>query len=96
MTRPVWVIWESPAVRAMPKSVIFAVPSSATRMLPGLTSRCVVPRSWAATRPSATWAPIAAAATGSTRPSAAITSERLREGTYSMTSQMPCSVSTVS
>ena len=34
-------------ILAMPKSVIFAVPSAAIMMLAGLTSRCTMPLPWA-------------------------------------------------
>ena len=39
---------------AMPKSMILTVPSSSTRMLPGLTSRWMTPWEWAYSRPRAT------------------------------------------
>ncbi len=85
---PDWVIFSWPMVRAIPKSEIFARSPSATRMLPGLTSRWTVPSSWAAARPSATWAPIQAARAGDIGPSWATISLRVRPGTYSITSQM--------
>jgi hypothetical protein len=36
-----------PAMRAMPKSLTFAVPPAVTRMLLGLTSRWITPRACA-------------------------------------------------
>ena len=48
MTMPDRVTGTASAALAMPKSVSFTMPSVRTRMLPGLTSRCTKPRSWAA------------------------------------------------
>ncbi len=51
----------------MPKSLIRAVPFSAIRTLPGLTSRWTIPSRWAAASAEATWAPIrATSSNGST------------------------------
>ncbi|SLH65235.1 Uncharacterised protein [Mycobacteroides abscessus subsp. abscessus] len=90
----------SPAPREMPKSLSLAKPTrgprSATRMLPGLMSRCTMPTACAAASASATWAPIwATSSTGSvsTRPSARAT---LREGRCSITSQGSPASSTTS
>ena len=47
-TRPVEVKVASPRAWEMPKSLISALPSSAIKMLPGLTSRCTIPTAWAA------------------------------------------------
>ena len=88
VTIPDWVSVASPWVRAMPKSEILARSSSVTRMFPGLTSRCTVPRACAAASPSATWAPIHAARSGGSGPSAATICDSVRPGTYSITSQM--------
>ena len=52
---------------AMPKSVSVTVPSRATRMLAGFTSRCTIPRAWACARASHT-AAIARTACSSSRP----------------------------
>ncbi len=96
MNRPVWVSAGSPAVRAMPKSLIFATPSSRTSTLPGLTSRWVMPAAWAEASPSATWAPIAATRSGGSAPSSRIRSDSDRDGTFSITIQMCRSSSTTS
>ncbi len=57
---PVWVSRESPSIDfAMPKSMILTVPSSRTRTLAGLMSRCTMPREWAKSRPAQTWSRIA-------------------------------------
>ena len=61
-TPPVWVIPLSPESRATPRSVTRACPSSSTRMLAGLMSRWITPRSCACARASSTSAAISAAA----------------------------------
>jgi hypothetical protein len=43
ITWPVRVSGTLPADHAMPKSVIFTLPSGRTRMLPGFTSRWTMP-----------------------------------------------------
>ncbi len=96
MNRPDWVRAGSPAVRAMPKSLILATPSSRTSTLPGFTSRWVIPAAWAEARPSATWAPMAATRSAGSGPSSRIRSDRDREGTFSITIQMWPSSSTTS
>ena len=51
----------------MPKSVSFTLPSGATRMLEGFTSRWTIPAVCAAARASATWARIGATWSGRQR-----------------------------
>jgi hypothetical protein len=54
----------------MPKSASLAVPLLEIMTLPGLTSRCTIPATWAASSALATWAPISATrSTGSGPPS---------------------------
>ena len=65
MTWPVWVSATASAARAIPKSVIFTTRSGVTSRLAGLTSRCTIPRAWAAARPSAACAARSAAVSGS-------------------------------
>ncbi len=48
MTMPDRVTGAASTAFAMPKSVIFTLPDGVTMMLPGFTSRCTRPRSWAA------------------------------------------------
>ena len=69
----------------MPKSVIFTVPLSARRMLPGLMSRCAMPTACAAAMASATCAPISAASAGGSVPRSSSTAERLLDGRNSIT-----------
>src|SRR6266540_4216148 len=70
----------------MPKSVIFAVPLSLSRTLPGLTSRCTTPTRCASARASASWAPIPEARAGSSGPLARTVSVSVWDRTYSITS----------
>ncbi|UWE10634.1 hypothetical protein NYE86_19240 [Actinacidiphila bryophytorum] len=74
--------------REMPKSASLAMPSSVTRMFSGVTSPCTTPLAWAVASASAICQPIAAACSGLSGPSSATMAARLREGTYSMTSQL--------
>ena len=64
MTWPVWVSATASAARAIPKSVIFTVPSGVTSRLAGFTSRCTMPSACAALIPSAAWASSSAAGSG--------------------------------
>jgi hypothetical protein len=52
-TWPVSVSWSSSARRAMPKSASASRLRSSSSMLPGFTSRCTTPASWAASRAEA-------------------------------------------
>ena len=83
---PVLVTCTSPWAREMPKSVIFTVPLSPSRMLPGLMSRCTTPAECAAPSAAATCAPIRATSRGGSGPCSFIIAARLVEGRYSMTS----------
>ncbi len=66
VTMPVRVSDASPSTVAMPKSMSTARPSSDSRMLLGLTSRCRMPAAWAARRADSTCRPtLAASRTGS-------------------------------
>ncbi len=96
MTMPLRVSWPWSCARAIPKSLIFATWSAVTRMLPGFTSRWMVPAAWVAASASAICAPIPTAASGDSGPSWAIICASVRDATYSMTSQMWSSSSTTS
>src|SRR3954467_13177028 len=65
-------------------------------MLPGLTSRWMVPTAWAALRPSATWAAMTTAVSGVSGPSWLMICNSVRDATYSITSQIWSSSSTTS
>ena len=92
---PVCVSRSSKAGCAMPKSLIFATSPSATRMLAGLTSRWMIPAACAAARAAATWAPILATLSTGSGP-LRISSARVWDGRYSMTSHGVPSCSTTS
>ena len=70
-TIPVEVSVTSPAACEMPKSVSLAEPSSVISTLPGLTSRCTMPTSWAACKAAARSAPIRPTSRGRQRPAVA-------------------------
>ena len=89
VSRSSWAGW------AMPKSLILARSSSATRMLAGLTSRWMIPAACAAARAAATWAPILATRSAGSGPWP-ISSDRVRDWKYSMTNQGTPSCSTTS
>ncbi|PRX44525.1 hypothetical protein B0I33_11133 [Prauserella shujinwangii] len=92
---PARVTDTSSAACEMPKSTIFATPSSVIRMLPGLMSRCTIPAACAAASAPATCAPMFATTSGASGPCSASRSARLRAGRYSMTSTgKPWSVNT--
>ena len=61
------------ACLASPKSLRYTWSPRASRTLEGLTSRCSIPRAWAASSAAPTWRTMRAARSGSMRPSAAIT-----------------------
>ena len=84
---PVPVIVSSPAARAIPKSVSFTRPSCPSRMLPGLTSRWVMPAACAASSAPRMASPTVATRSGCSGPSSLITSASDRDGTSSMTTQ---------
>ena len=89
VSRSSWAGW------AMPKSLILARSSSATRMLAGLTSRWMIPAACAAARAAATWAPILATRSAGSGPWA-ISSDKVWDRKYSMTNQGTPSCSTTS
>ena len=93
---PVPVMVSSPAARAMPKSVSFTRPSVPSRMLPGLTSRWVIPAACAASSAPRTARPTVATRSGCSGPSSLITSASDRDGTSSMTTQGRASSSSTS
>lgn len=66
---PLRVRLRASAIRASPKSASSGRPSWSNSTLAGLTSRCRTPAAWAAARPRATWATIAAASAGGSDPS---------------------------
>ncbi|ANZ37678.1 hypothetical protein BBK82_18080 [Lentzea guizhouensis] len=83
---PVAVTVTSPVAREMPKSVILTVPSSPSRTLPGLMSRCTMPALCAAASAEATCMPIEATSRGGSVPRSDRTADRLFDGRYSITS----------
>ena len=89
---PVCVSRSSKAGCAIPKSLILARSPSATRMLAGLTSRWMIPAWCAAARAAAIWAPILDTRSTGSGP-VPISTARVSDGKYSMTSQglPPCS-----
>ena len=87
MRAPCVVRLESPVVVAMPKSVRWAWPFRSTSTLLGLTSRCTIPASWAASRAASRSRPIVTTAPGDSGPSVSRISCRLRAETCSITSQ---------
>ncbi len=96
LTMPVEVRVTSSKACEMPKSVIFAEPSSPTRMFPGFTSRCTIPTRCAADSAAEISLPIRAASAGANGPCSRTTSCRLRDATYSMIRQGPSTASTTS
>ena len=64
------VEWVSSAAAAIPKSMTFTSPPGVSITLLGLTSRCTIPRWWAASRASATAAATRAASAGGSGPAA--------------------------
>jgi hypothetical protein len=58
------VSFSSVAALAMPKSTRYAKSSRVMRMFSGLTSRCMMPFSWAASIAEATWRTMATARAG--------------------------------
>ena len=82
---PVRVMVASETLRAMPKSVSLIRPSLATRTLPGLTSRWVIPAACAASSAEATAMPTAAACSTVSGPWSRRMCARLREGSSSIT-----------
>ncbi|RAO61627.1 hypothetical protein PSN01_01586 [Micromonospora saelicesensis] len=84
-TTPLRVRFTSSTAVARPKSVSTIRSSVPTRMLAGLTSRCMIPARWAARSAPSTASPISAARTGGTGPSVVMVSCSERDGTYSIT-----------
>jgi hypothetical protein len=83
----------SPIAREMPKSTTFAVPSSATRTLNVVTSRCTIPAACAAANAEATCHPTPTTSASGSGPRSSIISASVFDGTYSMTRHgvPPCS-----
>jgi hypothetical protein len=80
ISAPCVVRLESPVVVAMPKSVRQARPARSTRTFAGLTSRCTMPASCAASSTSSTSRPMRATAAGGSGPCPSSISCRLRAG----------------
>jgi hypothetical protein len=86
ITAPAWVRFSSVlAARAMPKSVTRTWPDPSTMTLPGFTSRCTTPWRWAKAKAEATSAPMAAARSARSGPSARMMLVSVAPSTYSMT-----------
>ena len=64
------VEWVSSAAAAIPKSITLTSPPGVSMTLLGFTSRCTIPRWWAASRASATAAATRAASAGGSGPPA--------------------------
>ena len=84
-TAPAWVSWPTAAERAIPKSVSTSVPFGRTSRLPGFTSRCTMPFSWAACRASAACAISAMVRAGVSRLTRPSVRDRASPSTYSIT-----------
>lgn len=91
MTSPVMVSADVPSTMAMPKSVSTTLPSFDRSTLPGFTSRCSTPASWAARSAASTSAPMCAARAGGIGPSASNCSASETPRTNSMTIHGRCS-----
>ena len=84
-TIPLWVSGTVSATRAIPKSVIFTIPSCPTSRLPGFTSRCTMPARCAASSAVAACSITSSVRSVGSRPSRARIAESGSPSTNSIT-----------